>query len=78
MNETKLEEFLTIRGLSERFKDNYHRDKYHVADSYEKFLDWYGSRTGAISAAFTWSITPEGFAVWFEINTEWESFLMQP
>ena len=63
---TRLEKFLTNRGLLKEFEMNYSIDM-----CYGEFLTTYGSHRKAIQWCFEWARTPEGDTHWNNLNKEW-------
>lgn len=58
--------------IAEKFEANFRAQR---TDSFAKFITEYGSKEGAVSAAFFWAETPEGFEFWEMISDLWIEFL---
>lgn len=59
---------------AEKFEANFRAQR---TDSFAKFLVEYGSKEEAVSAAFYWGETPEGFEFWKMISDLWMKFLKE-
>ena len=64
--------WLKINNLEEKFKNAFLREHPRSKDRLNRILTW--TDCGAISAAFTWCSTLEGFDFWSEKDLEWRSF----
>lgn len=60
--------------IAEKFEANFRAQR---TDSFAKFIVEYGSKEEAVSAAFFWSETPEGFEFWSTISDLWMKFLIE-
>ena len=58
--------------IAEKFEANFRAQR---TDSFAKFLVEYGSKEGAVSSAFFWDETPEGYHFWGEVDNLWLKFL---
>lgn len=67
---TRLEKFLTNRGLLKEFETNY-RSTSTNRYTYENYINHFGSGDIAIHSAFGWSDTQEGYAFWRKLNVDW-------
>ncbi len=73
MKNTPLENFLINIGLLEVF-EKYYRDRYSNT-SFEVFISTHMNDKNAITNAFLWRDTPEGWKFWMAVDDEWESYL---
>lgn len=60
--------------IAEKFEANFRAQR---TDSFAKFIVEYGSKEEAVSAAFPWAETPEGFEFWSTISDLWLKFLKE-
>lgn len=60
--------------IAEKFEANFRAQR---TDSFAKFLVEYGSKEEAVSAAFVWGKTPEGFHFWKAVENLWKKFLKE-
>lgn len=58
--------------IAEKFEANF---KAQRTDSFAKFITEYGSKEEAVSAAFSWAETPEGYYFWGAVDNLWLKFL---
>lgn len=58
--------------IVEKFEANFRAQR---ADSFEKFITEHGSKEEAVSAAFSWAETPEGYYFWGAVDNLWLKFL---
>lgn len=58
--------------IVEKFEANFRAQR---TDSFAKFIVEYGSKEGAVSAAFSWAETPEGYYFWGAVDNLWMKFL---
>ena len=64
--------WLKTNNLEEKFKNAFLREFPRSKDRLNRILTW--TNCSAISAAFTWCSTLEGFDFWSENDLEWRSF----
>ena len=64
--------WLKTNNLEEKFKNAFLREFPRSKDRLNRILTW--TNCSAISAAFTWCSTLEGFDFWSEKDLEWRSF----
>ena len=60
--------------IAEKFEANFRAQR---TDSFAKFLVEYGSKEEAVSAAFSWAETPEGYYFWGAVDNLWIKFLLE-
>lgn len=60
--------------IAEEFEANFRAQR---TDSFTKFLVEYGSKEAAVSAAFSWAETPEGYYFWEAVDNLWMKFLKE-
>lgn len=60
--------------IAEKFEANFRAQR---TDSFAKFLVEYGSKEEAVSAAFSWAETPEGYYFWGAVDNLWLKFLKE-
>ena len=58
--------------IAEKFGANFRAQR---TDSFAKFIVEYGSKEEAVSAAFSWAETPEGYRFWDAVEDLWIEFL---
>ena len=58
--------------IAEKFEANFRAQR---TDSFAKFIVEYGSKEEAVSSAFVWSKTPEGYRFWDTVEDLWIEFL---
>ena len=58
--------------IAEKFEANFRAQR---TDSFAKFITEYGSKEEAVSAAFFWAETPEGYYFWGAVDNLWMKFL---
>ena len=58
--------------IAEKFEANFRAQR---TDSFAKFITEYGSKEEAVSAAFSWAETPEGYYFWGAVDNLWMKFL---
>ena len=58
--------------IAEKFGANFRAQR---TDSFAKFIVEYGSKEEAVSAAFFWAETPEGYHFWEAVENLWKKFL---
>ena len=58
--------------IAEKFEANFRAQH---TDSFAKFIVEHGSEEEAVSAAFFWGKTPEGYYFWGEVDNLWIKFL---
>lgn len=58
--------------IAEKFEANFRAQR---TDSFAKFITEYGSKEEAVSAAFSWAETPEGYYFWGAVDNLWLKFL---
>ena len=58
--------------IAEKFEANFRAQR---TDSFAKFIIEYGSKEEAVSAAFSWAETPEGYYFWGAVDNLWMKFL---
>lgn len=58
--------------IAEKFEANFRAQR---TDSFAKFITENGSKEEAVSAAFFWDETPEGYHFWGEVDNLWMKFL---
>lgn len=58
--------------IAEKFEANFRAQH---TDSFAKFITEYGSKEEAVSAAFSWAETPEGYYFWGAVDNLWMKFL---
>lgn len=58
--------------IAEKFEANFRAQR---TDSFAKFITEYGSKEEAVSAAFFWTETPEGYFFWGAVDNFWMKFL---
>ena len=58
--------------IAEKFGANFRAQR---TDSLAKFITEYGSKEEAVSAAFSWAETPEGYYFWGAVDNLWLKFL---
>ena len=61
-------------NIAEKFEANFRAQR---TDSFAKFIVEHGSKEEAVSAAFFWAETPEGFECWETISELWLKFLKE-
>lgn len=60
--------------IAEKFEANFRAQR---TDSFAKFIVEYGSKEEAVSSAFVWGRTPEGYRFWGAVNNLWKKFLKE-
>ena len=60
--------------IAEKFEANFRAQR---TDSFAKFIVEYGSKEEAVSAAFSWDETPEGYFFWGAVDNLWMKFLKE-
>lgn len=60
--------------IAEKFEANFRAQR---TESFAKFITEYGSKEEAVSAAFFWAETPEGYHFWGEVDNLWMKFLKE-
>ena len=60
--------------IAEKFEANFRAQR---TDSFAKFIIEYGSKEEAVSAAFSWAETPEGYYFWGAVDNLWMKFLKE-
>ena len=60
--------------IAEKFEANFRAQR---TDSFAKFITEYGSKEEAVSAAFSWAETPEGYYFWGAVDNLWMKFLKE-
>ena len=60
--------------IAEKFEANFRAQR---TDSFAKFITECGSKEEAVSAAFSWSETPEGYYFWGAVDNLWMKFLKE-
>ena len=60
--------------IAEKFEANFRAQR---TDSFAKFITEYGSKEEAVSAAFSWAETPEGYYFWEAVDNLWMKFLKE-
>ena len=58
--------------IAEKFEANFRAQR---TDSFAKFITEHGSKEEAVSAAFFWDETPEGYHFWGAVDNLWMKFL---
>ena len=59
-------------NIAKKFEANFRAQR---TGSFAKFITEYDSKEGAVSSAFSWDETPEGFEFWEMISDLWMKFL---
>lgn len=60
--------------IAEKFEANFRAQR---TDSFAKFIVEYGSKEEAVSSAFVWGRTPEGYRFWDAVEDLWKKFLKE-
>ena len=60
--------------IAEKFGANFRAQR---TDSLAKFIVEHGSKEEAVSAAFFWDETPEGYRFWGAVDNLWQKFLKE-
>lgn len=60
--------------IAEKFEANFRAQH---TESFAKFITEYGSKEEAVSAAFFWDETPEGYHFWGAVDNLWMKFLKE-
>lgn len=60
--------------IVEKFEANFRAQR---TDSFAKFIVEYGSKEEAVSSAFSWAETPEGYYFWGAVDNLWMKFLKE-
>ena len=61
-------------NIAEKFEANFRAQR---TDSFAKFIVEYGSKEEAVSSAFSWAKTPEGYRFWEAVENLWKKFLKE-
>lgn len=62
-------------AIAEKFEANFRAQR--KTESFAKFIVEHGSKEEAVSAAFSWAETPEGYYFWEAVNNLWLKFLKE-
>ena len=62
-------------NIAKKFEANFRTQK--AQNSFSEFIVSTGSTIDAVSRAFSWSLTPEGFEFWKMISDLWIKFLVE-